>query len=1223
MKRFTLALVLLLLAGSLAAQVNSASLTGLVTDPSSAIVEGAKVTATNTATGLEYSADTAGGYYTFATLPVGTYDVKVEKQGFRKAVAKVTLEVGQKGRQDFSLQVGAQSESVTVEGTVPLLSTQDASPGSVVDNNTISGAPLSARNWDDLLGLVPGVQADRYTEQGGGTAAGRTGGVNVHGVRSLQNNFVLDGVDNNSFSENVQELTSQIARPSLDAIQEFKVSTNPYSAENGRSPGSLVSVTTKGGTNNFHGTAFEYLRNKVFDARDFFNARTASQQPVGSLLNKKPAFNQNQFGGAIGGPIIKNKAFFFFNYEGTRIRKGRTYLANVPLANERVGDFSLQAATANGIAATTANPLGYATLVDKVGDCIGAGATFTVATTGMPRDNMIPARCLDASAVKILGLVPGANNIPGAGVKNLNDFANVRNLVDDANNYTGKVDYALNASNNLFVRYTNQHRLRFVPGTFGGILDGTSTSAAGNLRMNAISTSIGWNHIFTPRVVNEFRIGWGRDWSFGAQEPFGLNKTSDYVPNAPDNPLFSGGIPRIAISSRGNTQSNTTQSLSGVDNWGSPDFLPKFQYTNQFQWVDTLNWTLGKHNIRVGADLRAPMRNIYLDVPATRGRLTFDGNRTNVGFADFLLGYPQSAEVATPSRTDARLWMLSEYFQDDWKLTPKLTLNYGLRYDYATWPYSAADRMTNLASPNPAAVNAVGSLICASSGTYCGATSGDRGLVKPDKNNFAPRIGVAYQITPNTVFRTGYGRFYMLFERAGSEDQMFLNPPWLIDKSVAAAVGVAGCTVSANNCTVNNMRLGHNNPAGVAGFNLSVDPANQPANFLQLIRLRAVNPNVVQPEVDQWNAGIERQLPGQIVATLEYVGTKGTHLSILRNLNQPYFDSTGRVCVASGTASPNCPSLGAPGAGVAGFAPLAPYIAYTNLGPIEYRDNVGNSTYHGLEASMQKRLSHGLSFTASYTWSHSIDQAMEHLFGGGSNSFLQNAHDLNQQRGNSDFDIRQRFIFSYVYELPFGKGRSWVQEGPLAEVVGGWRVSSISSFHTGRPFTLFAGNNSSAFQLGGFGATALADCPNGATVSSSVQDLGGAGPYFFDPSLFAVPAAPSATNAANNVARLGNCPRNSMYGPGLANVDFAVARTFRYFGEGRSLEFRWEAFNIANHPYFGLPSNNCNASFPASATAATQICGNFANSTGSATFGRITALQGDPRTMQLSLRFAF
>src|SRR5437016_4557117 len=388
-----LTLLCISMAVQVSAQVNTASLTGLVTDPQGAVVPGAVVKVKNQATNVETSVTTdSSGYYTFAILPVGAYSVTVERQGFKKAVQeKVELEVGQKARLDFALEVGAVSESVVVAAAPPLLTTQEASPGGVLENRAITDLPLSARNWDDLIGGIPGVKADRYTEQGGGTANGRTGGANIHGVRSLQNNFVLDGVDNNSISENVQELTSQVARPSVDAIQEFRVSTNPYSAENGRSPGALISFTTKVGGNEFHGTVYDFLRNRIFDANNFFSNRAGAA---------KPPLVQNQYGGNLGGPIYlprfgegnrsvysgKNRAFFFFNYEGTRIRKGVTRLGNVPLPNEIRGDFSAAAAAANR---TT-----YATMVDRVGDCIPLIGGVPQAFPG----NKIPARCLDPLA---------------------------------------------------------------------------------------------------------------------------------------------------------------------------------------------------------------------------------------------------------------------------------------------------------------------------------------------------------------------------------------------------------------------------------------------------------------------------------------------------------------------------------------------------------------------------------------------------------------------------------------------------------------------------------------------------------------------------------------------------------------------------------------------------------------------------------------------------------
>ena len=343
--------VFLVLPFTLAAQINTASLTGLIKDPTGAVVFGAKVTATSKTTGVEHDTKTdASGYYFFPSLPVGDYNVSAEATGFQRVTGSVLLETAQKGRQDFTLAVGAVQTTVAVEATAPQLSPQDASLGTVVDSAYLSQYPLLLRSWDDLMSLVAGVQGNRYTDQGGGTSFGRTGGFNVHGVRSLQNNFILDGIDNNSISENVQELTTQVVRPSIDSIQEFKIITNPYSAEFGRNPGAAVNVTTKGGTNEIHGVLYEYLRNRALDANDFFSNRNG-------LV--KPQNVQNQFGGNVGAPIVKNKLFAFFDYEGTRIRRGVSRITTVPLPNERIGDFSAAAGAAAGVSyprSTTSPP---------------------------------------------------------------------------------------------------------------------------------------------------------------------------------------------------------------------------------------------------------------------------------------------------------------------------------------------------------------------------------------------------------------------------------------------------------------------------------------------------------------------------------------------------------------------------------------------------------------------------------------------------------------------------------------------------------------------------------------------------------------------------------------------------------------------------------------------------------------------------------------------------
>lgn len=1134
----SLLLLSVVLIVSSSAQVNTASLTGLVADPNSSASVGATVTAKNQATGVSYTATTdTSGYYTFASLPVGTYTLSVELQGFKKSVREnVALEVGQKGRIDFTLTVGAVTETTTVTAAAPILTTQEATTGGVIENRLVSDLPLSTRNWDDLIALIPGVQADRYTEEGGGTANGRTGGANVHGIRSLQNNFVLDGVDNNSISENVQELTTQIVRPSVDSIQEFKVSTNPYSAENGRSPGSLISVTTKGGGNAFHGAAYEFLRNRIFDSNSFINNRSGL---------KKPQNIQNQFGGNIGGPVLKNKLFFFFNYEGTRIRKGVTRLGNVPLANERIGNFSAAAGTANRVT--------YATIFDRVGDC-RAKVPSAFNADGSFINNTIPAQCIDPLAAKIMGLLPNANIVPGSGPLNVSNFVRAPGIIDDTDSYTTRGDWQATSRDSIFVRYSNSDRFRYLPGIFGGVLDGTGSSANGRLSMKGQSAAIGWNRTIGARMINEFRLGWGRNDSVATQDPFGLNTLADFgIKGVQDSPVYSGGISGLNISARGGTVVIGGQ--SGFDRIGSPDFLPKFQKTNQFQWSDTFSLSQGAHQLKFGTDIRGPMRNIYLDVPGLRGSFNFDGNRTSIGLADFLLGYPSGAQLTNQAVVDQRLKMYSFFFQDDWKVTPKLTVNLGLRYDYATWPLEGRDRMTNL---DPT----TGQKFTPANSSF------GRGLVKPDKNNLAPRIGLAYQFTPKTVVRAGYGRFYMSFERAGSEDQLALNLPFLVNNVVSAA---------STSTTANNMRFN-------TGFNLSLDPNSilSDVNKVILVRLRAVNPDSVDGSIDQWNLGVQRELGNNMVLTFDYVGTKGTHLSTLRNLNQPFLNSNGTVTNALVNGTPT------------------PVLPFPNLGPIEYRENNGNSMYHGAEVTLEKRFSRGSSFRTAYTFSKSIDESQEHLAAGGTGSFTQNQFNLlGERRGPSDFDVRHRFVASYVYELPFGRGRQYLNDGALSHLVGGWRVSGVTNIRSGRPFTLRAGNNDSILggPRGGGLVSAFADCLRDGTLSGSSRDID----HWYDVTAYATPSAANPTKSNTVEGRIGSCGRNTLRGPGYTNFDFELARSFDYFGENRHLEFRWEMFNLFNIAQFGLPERNINSSAA----------------------GRITTLSGDPRVMQFALKFVF
>jgi outer membrane receptor protein involved in Fe transport len=1111
------------------AQVQNASLTGLVTDPTGAAVRGASVTVRNSATNVAYTGESdAAGYYLFPSLSIGRYSVSVEVPGFKKAIHnEVVLEVGQRGRTDFSLEVGGLAEVIEVQASPSVLDTEQASPNTVLPNRMILDIPLSLRNWDDLLQTVPGVAGDRYTEQGGSTAAGRTGGVNVHGVRSLQNNFLLDGVDNNTFSENVQELSTQTVHTSVDAIQEFQVTTAPYSPEYGRSPGAAITVVTKSGTNQLHGGAWEFLRNDKFDAADFFLNRSGAQ---------KAKNRQNQFGANLGGPMVKDRAFYFFNYEGTRIIRGQTRLTNVPTDSERSGDFSAAAAAANH---TT-----YSNIFDNVGDCIKTvPSAFSASDPLGPAhfaNNKIPSACLDPVVQKIASLLPEPNLVPTSGPIDTNNYLRVPSLIDNNDSYTGKSDAQINPHQHVFVRYVYSNRFRFVPGAFGGIIDGTGTSAYGRQNLKAHSAAIGHDWIISSRMLNEFRIGWGRNDSFAAQDPFGLNTLASIgILGVQDNPIYSGGLPGLSINGGGGVPQPAAG--GGLGRLGSPDFLPKFQKTNQFQESDTLSLTSGTHQFKFGVDLHLPMRNIYLDVPGLRGSLGFDGRFTGqpgngIPWADFLLGYPQNAQLTNFHVTDSRLWMSSFFFQDDWKATRKLTMNYGLRYDYSTWPYEASGQFTNLNT-------ATGQLITPANSPY------GQGLIQPDKNNFGPRLGLAYQVSDQWVVRAGYGHFYQLFERIGSEDAMSLNLPWLVNNVVST---------SSKATPVNNMRI-------QSGFNLSLNPN---AVAPQTVRLRAINPQSVMPSIDQWNLGLQHMLPGNMILTMDYVGTKGTHLSILRNLNQAPFNPDGTTTCPNTATCTTIPY---------------PNLAGGAIGPIEYRDNMGNSSYHGLEASLNKTFSRGLSFHAAYTYSHSIDMVRDNLFGGTSASIVPDTYNVKgTNRGSSDFDFRHWFALTYVYEVPA------LRSAPngLRQILSDWRLTGVTTARTGRPFTIVAsGNNGSLGNLGGL-VTEYGDCLGSGNLPSDQQTVN----KWFNTSAFALPPA-----------RLGNCGRNTMYGPGLAQTDFNLTRSFNYFGEGRRLELRWDMLNAFNNTHFAPPVNDVS----------------------SGQFGQITSLAGDPRLMQFALKFIF
>ncbi|MDI3255805.1 MAG: carboxypeptidase regulatory-like domain-containing protein [Bacillota bacterium] len=1116
-----LAVVALLGAAFLPAQVNTASLTGLVTDPSGAAIPNVTIKATNSATGYErvVQSDNAG-YYSFQNLPIGQYTLRVEAAGFSTVEENVTLNVAEKGRRDLSLQVGSAQQTVEVQAQGQGLSPDDASIGTVIGAHTIEQTPLYLRNWDDLLRTVPGVQISRYTQQSGATSAGRTGDFNVNGVHSLQNNFILDGIDNNTFSENVQELSTEAAHPSVDVIAEFNIITNPYSAEYGRAPGAVVSVNTKSGTNEIHGLAYEYVRNQYFDSTDFFTKQHGQ---------RKPENNQNQFGGSLGGPFIKNRLFGFFNYEGTRIKQGVTRTSTVPLPNERIGDFSPATSAKIGIK--------YPTIYDP--------------QTGQPfLNNQVPQTRIDPVVAKLIALFPQPNvTVNGLTPETNNYFRNAL-AQDNTDSYDGRVDWTPSSNDTVFARYNYSNRFRFIPGYLGGLADGSSTSAWGRQYLKNHSFVLGWTHIFSPNLVNDFRFGWVRNYAFAEQDPFALTQyAGNYVPGIPINPAVGGGVPL------------TTFSGSIGAFLGSPDFLPKQQVPQQYQYNDTLSLTRGTHTFKVGASLYLPMRNLFQDEPGMRGDLTFNGQFTcqrnassqcvsNTGFpyADGLLGLVQSNQLTNVHFVDQRLWMLSGFFEDDWKVTPQLTLNLGLRYEFATPALNAKDQMANF---DPVA----GALVFARSG---GLKS--RSLVNPNYKNFGPRIGFAYSPDQKTVLRGGYGIYYTVFERYGSEDQLSLNPPYLINKTQSAASTSTTPVMIAQQGFPSNY----------------LDPSTINLNNLTAFHIRAMNSNDPTPYVQQWSFGIQRAVGNAWTAEVDYVGTKSTHLDIIRDYNQPF--------IQGNTVQTTKNSSGQ----------TVPVIPYANFGQIEYTDAIGYGNYNGLQASLKRRFQNGLSFQAAYTYSHSLDDVPEELESNSGDA--PNGRNPSMWYGNSDFDFRNRVSVSYVYELPFGHGKPMLNHGALSWIFGDFHTSGVYTFYSGHPFTVNAG-----------GTLANALDPYGYAVATPF--LVGKPHIVGDPACWFYISKNSACGklassltdayAAPPSGQFGNSGRNTLVGPHINVFDAALMREIPI--ERVNLEARWEVFNVTNTPEFGQPGTNITSS----------------------SAGQITTLSGDPRVMQFALRLSF
>ena len=1071
-----LVLALLTFAASPAmAQLDTASLVGTVRDASGAVLPGVSVVATHVETGVTAATVTNNsGQYVFPSIRIGTYSVSAELTGFRRSVQNdVRLQVQDRAEVNFALQIGAMTEEVVVQGRPELLQTQTADIGNVVDERQVRDLPLLGRRYSELALLSPGV----VIAPGGITSRGEDTFFNANGNFATWNNYTLDGADNNSFSTNLQERSPQVVQPPVDALQEFKVQTRTYSAEFGKAAGAVVNASVKSGTNRISGSVFEFFRDEAFNANTWDNNRAGLS---------KGKFNQHIAGFTLGGPVARNRTFFFGDYQGTRLDRALTQVATVPTEAMRRGE--LGEFSGNMVGSNPFVPAG----------CVDAAA------------KRISPACIDAVAAKLVNLYP-LPNAPGI----TNNYVSNGILDNAIDQFDVRIDHQLTGNDKLFARYSFQNTDRREP----PVLDDPVASGdfASNILIRGQNVVGGWSRIFGSSLFNELRVSYNRVRSDSVHPAFGVDSNAEYgIKGVPKDPRFYGGLPHIAI--------------ARVTRLGGPFFRPQFQTSQVYQFSENLTWSKANHSFKFGVERRSDLVR-YIDLRSLNGELSFnDGRYTGFGFGDFLLGLATAQRLTLFHEPDLYTngWQL--YAQDSWRATSSLTVNYGLRYEYFSPMFDRHAKLTNIDPSN-------GQILTArDSGSVF-----ERALINPDRNDFAPRVGIAWTITPRMVLRGGYGIFYQQTDRYGSESQLGLNLPQLVDASITAN--------SANQAPAFTF---------VQGFT-SLAPANIDKSIVQW---RIQDPNQDTPTVHQFSFGPEVQLPGNMVVAAEYVGNRTRHGRRLRNLNQGI--------------------LAAPGSTSVTF----PYAQY-GFGNafLEQIVTNGRADYDALQTRAQRRFANGFAFTAAYTYSKAMGDFLDHLSvgGGATGNFPRDAYNMAADYGPLPFDIRHRLSSSFIYELPVGPGRAFNPGGIAGALAGGWAINGILSLNSGRPFSISATDRAGT----GLGRRAAADCI-GDPLPAGFQRTRD---QWFDITAFAAPA----------VGMYGSCGYNTMYGPSSKTMNLSLFRSI-VFAEQRRLELRVETFNIFNWVNYGFPGSN-------------------ASNLG--TFGRITSTQGDPRELQMAIKFYF
>jgi len=1169
-----------LLPAAAQAQVDQGTIAGLVQDNSGAVVAGAQVTLTDTDTGLVLQRNAnETGIYVFSPLKIGNYKVSATAPGFQTTSREnLHLDIQQRLNIVLILQPGQVSQTVTVSDAAPLLQTQEGTVGQVISTETINNTPLNGRNWVYIAQLTAGVAPPFGNTRGSGS-----GDFVANGQRSEQNNFILDGVDNNTNLVDFLNGSSFVMRPPPDALAEFNLQTSNYSAEFGHSAGAVMNASIKSGTNQIHGSVWEYFRNTNLDAVNW-NALTT------------PPYHQNQFGATLGFPILKNRLFYFGDTEANRISIGQTNTYTVPTPLMRQGNFSeLLNQNLNGSVVTLYQP--NSADINKPLSCNGQANVFC-------------AGQIDPVAQNILRMYPTPNTNGGKTYSNL-----VENVgkSDDVYQWDQRLDWNVSATDQAYARFSYMHEVILNQLPLGPILDGSGYGGQSdtNLFENFMLSE---THIFSPTLTNEFRFGfnWGRA---KYQQPNANNSTIA-------SSLGLGGVPALGPGQYGLPLGYFN---GAIQQWGSVGTNNEAQ--NVYQILDNVTKILGNHSLKFGVSFQS-VRSAYLYAPASLGQYYFQGQYTGVpgvsqtgnGAADFLADQSNYSDIANAPNIHDSQWYDSAYAQDDWRISPRLTLNLGVRYDYYQ-PYKEGNgQQANLIVTGPLGIGTGSGIyqlpnsaknvnlgpsflnLLAKDNIALQYTGNDR-LANAQNTNFAPRIGFAYEAHQNTVVRGGFGIFYGGLMVQGNTN-LGANFPF------SNSVNFYAPTCSTGNCP------------SLASQGITLENGLTPQlvggiqNFVSLPSFHATDVNIKTPYTMNYNLSVQQALSNNMAATISYVGNVSRHLSL--------------------DGAPNTvPGLFAPGTNTQPYAPF-PDLQQANGSP-EQIHYVGVSTYNSLQTKLEKRYSHGLSFLATYTWSHALDDASD---AGGNFSGVGDRNlaliPFIDEYTNSVFDIRNRFTLNGNYELPFGKGRAFANQSPkwADELVGGWSTSLTFAAQSGTPFSVSpnvstaAGGGARAimtrdpFAPGGTpdpSNPTLTSCPTstrnktnwynpcafanplpGEVIASAGHPVGSTNPDGTSV-LYNAPVVDTATA----LALLGG-RSNTVYGPGYYGVNMSLFKNFTTWRE-QYLQFRADAFNLLNHPTLSNPSTTNNNS-------------NGGQITGPKFFQSNTP---DARFFQLSLKYAF